>query len=341
MEIQKAFEATIGSGAGGRFGEAGFAEAQYGAASKVWAKINANKATKLSQSAGQWVEGGVRLGMAMDTIAKGGSVHEALERISRIHFDYGQISKMDEKARMLIPFWTFYSRNLPLQIEQMWLKPKAYSQFQSIMSAAPPDAEYTPEYWDSPGNWNTGAQTGKGLVYGNLDLPFTRSAQQIKDVTDALQLQPKGLLSQINPLLAAPAELLTNSDFYTGQQYDRQDPNDYSKVSGPLGIPINLAAKVLAQQDQAGRTYEPFTNAIMSILPMLDRTQRLGGPILDTGKETSEPAAVSWARFAGAPVRVLTPAMQENERKRRFYDQKDQMKMRLAIQAYLANNKAS
>jgi hypothetical protein len=341
MEVQQAFAATIGSGAGGRFGEAGFAEAQYGAASKAWAKINANKATKLSQSAGQWVEGGVRLGMALDTIAKGGSVSEALERISRIHFDYGQISKMDEKARMLIPFWTFYSRNLPLQIEQMWLKPKAYSQFQSVMSAAPPDAEYTPEYWDNPGNWNTGATTSKGIVYGNLDLPFTRSSQQIKDITDLLQLQPKGLLAQVNPLLAAPGELMTNSDFYTGQQYDRQDPNDYSNVSGPLGVPINLAAKIFQQQDQAGRTYEPFTNALLSVLPMVDRTSRLAPGLLDTGKETSEPGAVSWARFAGAPVRLLTPPMQENERRRRFYNQKDEMKMRLAIQAYLANNQAS
>ena len=341
MEVQQAFEATIGSGAGGRFGEAGFAETQYGTGSKVWAKINANKLTKASQSAGQWVEGGVRLGMALDTIRKGGTISEALERISRIHFDYGQISKMDAKARMFIPFWTFYSRNLPLQIEQMWLRPRAYSQFQSVMAAAPPDAEYTPEYWDNPGNWNTGAKGDKGLLYGNLDLPFTRSAQQIKDITDAIQLQPKGLLAQVNPLMAAPAELMTNSDFYTGQQYDRQNPNDYSKVSGPLGIPLNLAAKVFQQQDAAGRTYEPFTNAIMSILPMLDRTQRLGGPILDTGKETSEPAAMSWARFMGAPLRLLTPEMQDNEKRRRFYDQRDQVRMQQAIQAYLANQQAS
>jgi hypothetical protein len=341
MKIQQAFEATIGSGAGGRFGEAGFAEAQYGAKSKVWAKINANKATKLSQAAGQWVEGGVRLGMAMDTIGRGGSVGEALERISRIHFDYGQISKMDSIARMAIPFWTFYSRNLPLQIEQMWLRPRAYSQFQSVMAAAPPDAEYTPEYWENPGNWNTGAVTKDGPLYGNLDLPFTRSTQQIQDVTDAIQLKPKGLLSQLNPLLASPAELFTNSDFFTGQQFDRKDPGDYEEVSGPLGIPINALAKVFGQQDQAGRTYQPFTNMLQSVFPMVDRTARLAPNVLDTGKSQTEPQWASWARFAGVPIRVLTPEAQQNEKRRRFYDQKDQLKMQRAIQAYLANNQAS
>lgn len=339
-EVRQAFEAVVGSGAGGRFGETGFAEAE-NLGRKTWNKLNSNAATKLSQHAGQWVEGGVRMGMALDTVRNGGTVSDALERISRVHFDYSQISKFDAKARQFIPFWTYYSRNLPLQIQMMWTQPRAYSQFQSVMSAAPPKDEYTPDYWNVPGNWNTGNKVPGGELYGNLDLPFTRSSQQIQDVADLLKLQPKGLMAQLNPLIASPAEFLTNSDFFTGQQFDRQNPKDYNKVSGPLGVPINMLAKLTGQQDAAGRTYEPFTNAIQSVFPMIDRSAKLTPAVLDTGSSGKEPPWAARARFLGLPIRVLTQQAKDAERARRYYDQKDQFAMQRAIQQYLAQQQAN
>ncbi|NDH29082.1 MAG: hypothetical protein EBX72_01110, partial [Betaproteobacteria bacterium] len=40
--------------------------------------------------------------------------------------DYADLSKADKVIKKIIPFWTFMSRNTPLQLELMWTNPRAY-----------------------------------------------------------------------------------------------------------------------------------------------------------------------------------------------------------------------
>src|SRR4030095_7013450 len=77
-EIARAFSAAFGSGAGGRFTEAGFAGGER--ASNIERLMN-NRLTRLSQRAGERVEGSVRLGMALDSVRRGDSVESAGNRI--------------------------------------------------------------------------------------------------------------------------------------------------------------------------------------------------------------------------------------------------------------------
>ena len=71
--------------------------------------------------------------MALDTIESRRHRASAYDRLARIHFDYAAVSKFDEKAKKLIPFWTFMSRNLPMQISEMWTKPKVYAWYNSFV----------------------------------------------------------------------------------------------------------------------------------------------------------------------------------------------------------------
>jgi hypothetical protein len=330
--VQAAFEATFGSGAGGRFEEAGFAGKGY-EKKGVYQRASSNWATRLSQRAGQRVEGSVRLGMALDSIDRGDTVRDALSRISRVHFDYGQISNFDRQMKQFVPFWTFMSRNLPLQISQMYTKPGAYSIYDSAVrnfSSAP--EPFTPNYWLQQGAWNTGAKLPENLplggaqglpVYINPDFGVQRYGQDLAAVSQALGGNLGPLASQLNPAITSIPEYTGKTDYFTGRQYG---PTDYSKVSGPLGIPVNVLAGIFGQKNAAGEVSENFQNFMRSWNPVSERTARLAPQFSGGNKEDRKRQLESWLRFGGAPVRFLTPKQQESEAFRRYYDALDAQK---------------
>src|SRR5690606_35962005 len=123
-EERQALDAVFASGAGGAWETA---ETGLAGVERVWGAVGNNPLTRASRRAGEVVEGVVRAGAALDAIRKGLSFDEAVQRVTRLHFNYGNVSKLDRSMKMVIPFWTFMSRNLPLQLQQMAMRPAAYS----------------------------------------------------------------------------------------------------------------------------------------------------------------------------------------------------------------------
>jgi hypothetical protein len=332
---QEAFSAAFGSGAGGRFTESGVAEASD---NRIMNAVMSNRATRWSQRQGERVEGGVRLGMALDTLAKGGTVDDALQRITRIHFDYGQVSALDERAKRLIPFWTYMSRNLPMQTTQMWTKPKLYARYEDVVNNFSTDAEeYTPAYWLKAGAFNTGTHVpdvpgmggAQGLpVYLQPDLGFTRLGSDLQDMEDFLSLErPGAMLSNVNPWLTAPIEFATKKDIFTGREFG---PSDYTEVGGTM-TPVKWLAQALGQTNEAGQVSENFLNAIRAVNPTMDRTARIAPQITGGDDEAKRRQLESIARFLGAPVRTLTPQQQQSEYFRQYYDRQEEMARQLAM----------
>ena len=335
--LQEAFEVTFASGAGGRYTEAGVAEAT---GSPAYNALAANRVVRGGQRLGERVEGSVRLAMAMDSLQRGEDAASALQRITRVHFDYAQVSKMDESMKRLIPFWTFMSRNLPLQVTQMWTKPKTYAHYQSLVrnfSTAP--EEYTPEYWSDQGAWNTGGTLGGLPMYMQPDLGFTRLEGDVKNIEDALSLeQPTAILSQFNPLLTAPAELLTKQDFYTGQRFGEED---YSDVGGPIGAGIKALATVTGQTNEIGQVSDNFYNFMRSWNPLLDRaTRMLPGATGATGTGNQDRLLESYLRFLGMPVRQLSPTQQDNQYFSEVFEGRDEVSRQRAMQRALLERQA-
>lgn len=326
QHVKDAFAAVEASGAGGRFTEAGFAGT--GTDRRSWSdRLASNKVTRLSQRAGERVEGSVRLGMALDSTRSGETVNETMSRISRVHFDYSQLSSFDQNMKRLVPFWTFMSRNLPLQISQMYTKPGLYAAYDSMTrNLAAPNEPFTPEYWTRGGAFNTGTTVpnipglggAQGLpIYLNPDIGLQRAEAQIEEVGNALGGDWGGLASELNPGITAPIEWQTNHNFFTGQQYG---PTDYSKVSGPLGIPTNVLARALGQTNDAGEVSESFQNFLRALNPVQERTARLLPQGGGGNEEDKRRQLESWLRFGGAPVRFLTPKQQQSEAYRRYFD---------------------
>ena len=334
-----AFKAAFASGTGGRFTESGFADATR-VSGKVQERIFDNKVTRFSQRVGQdWVEGPVRLGMALDTTLNGGDVGAALQRVSRIHFDYSQVSQFDEKAKRVIPFWTFMSRNLPMQITMMWTKPRLYAQYNSFVRNFTGEPEPgTPEYFDKVGAFRFGdAKLGGMPLFLQPGFAHLDTDENMQKFTDILSGENVGrAFTDVNPIFTAPVEYATGRDLFTGREFE---DTDLVPAEGIINTPLGQIARLLGltKEGASGQVMVPekFLSLANSINPLSDRTSRVL-PSLATGNAGSYEGrqVESIARLLGAPVRQLSPQQQQSTTRGEFFDNQD----KLALQRMLAQN---
>lgn len=346
-----AFEAVFASGAGGQFAERGVSELREGRA-KFTEMLFSNPLTRGNVRLGQdWVEGPVRLALGLDSTAPrqlGGramNTSQALDRITRIHFDYSQVSAFDEKMKRIVPFWTFMSRNVPLQFTQMWTKPRTYLHFQSFarnFSVEPP--EFMPEYLKQQGVFDTGLRTPEWMskipligppagmpIAAAADLPHLRLQEDLRRTAQALSGENTGqILSDVNPFFTAPFEYAMGSDFYTGKKYG---PTDVSKAKG-LGIPLAmLLSPVGGGEKGPGGWYldDKTMNLLRSLNPVLERTARLVPGALAESKGGQDRQLESYLRFLGAPMRMISDQQMRSEQARRYYNALDEARHAQAV----------
>ena len=77
------------------------------------------------------VEDSVRMTTFMGALHRGLGPEEAAARASHIHFDYGDLTPVEKGLmRRLMPFYTFSSRNIPLQAKGILMHPGKYAAVQ-------------------------------------------------------------------------------------------------------------------------------------------------------------------------------------------------------------------
>ena len=308
-EIGQAFMATMGSGAGGQFLEMGV-----GPSIRPQSKAFNNTFTRKSKIVGEWVEGPVRLAAALDSVlGQGHDVHSALSRITRLHFDYSQVSKFDEKMKLLVPFWTFASRNLPLQVSQMWLNPRVYQQYNSLVRNIRDENDpYVPDYWLDQGAFTMGGSIGGDPLYLAPDLQHTRIQEQVQNFQD-----PSKLLSELNPLIRVPLEtMVTKRKLYTGQQFSGTDePAD--RELAPF-IPLLGLLGQLSPNPQGGRQLasEESAYALRSLIPPMQQISRLFPSPED--EFNAGRVQQTMLRYLGIPAYQLNQQSIQSEKRRRM-----------------------
>jgi hypothetical protein len=334
QEVQDAFKAVFGSGAGGRYTEAGFARSTSSGRRRQTA-FN-NPATRLSQRVGQdWIEGPARLAMALHSIRQGDDVQAAMRRITRIHFDYSQVSEFDEKAKRLIPFWTFMSRNIPMQITEMWSRPQTYAWFNSFMRNIEGDpVEGTPEYFEQLGATPFANLTVAGMpLFLQPDLGHRRVETDISDLENMLSggnlSRP---LTNLNPFITAVPEYIGQRDLYTGREYEDTDLRKLGPIE-KLSQPVLQALGLLkTAPDGTQLVEERLPNMLQALNPLYARSASLM-PNLTTGAgDDTARRTEAWARTAlGLPLRTLSPQQQQNTQRSDFYRRRDDMAMQRAM----------
>ena len=291
-------DAVYASGAGGRFSAAELAQR---AAGKKASRVTENWITKRSQNVGERVEGAVRAGLALHALNEGDDTMSAIMRIKRVHFDYSDVNETDAAIRRYIPFWTFMSRNLPLQVQQMWLKPRTYAQYNSLQRNFQMDdagSQYMPDWMQAQGAFMLGPGTAVAP-----DIGATQLQEQLEMFTN-----PKRLMSAANPLLKVPAQLLTNQDFYYGNPYKE---NDF-QVMGPdtswlgslltgTGLTENTPQGVVAERRHLDSLYD--------LVPMLAQINRLG--TTTPNREGTELQAA--LNYLGVPLKFIKPTAEREQ----------------------------
>ena len=218
----EAIEAALGSG----MGSVGRAEMGTGATTRGGSSYNwllDNALTRFNrETVGEWVEGPVRIAMALNVVKAGGSGQDALRKISRFQFDYSQLSTFDQRMKQFVPFWTFTSRSVPLQLQEAWLQPGKYSAVDRILdrSSSNEDFEGMPDWMKSAG----GIAIGDGVGF-LPDLPHL-------DLGEMFTENPTKLLSNLNPIGRVPAEImLDHQSFQNRPFYDDESKLKYALLN--------------------------------------------------------------------------------------------------------------
>jgi hypothetical protein len=316
-EVQRALQAVFGSGAAGVFTDVSNSERGH---------ILNNRFTRWNQRRGANVEGSLRLGMALDSVSRGHSLGQAMDRIARYHFDYSSLSSLDRQARKLIPFWTFISRNIPLQIESMWARPRTYLQYQSFVrnfgEAADP---LTPDYWLSQGAFTMDPNAAKedSPWYLAPDLPFLRVAEPFMAAAQGDLGRAIGGSVNINPAIAAPLEAFAfGRKLYSGADI-KNEYNEPSAAMAPLMKLLSIIPGATAEGGASGHQLlnDRWAHILRSTIPTLNLVERL----TDTHGVRAGRQDETWYRALGAPVLQLTPELRQSTQRTNYYDARDEM----------------
>jgi hypothetical protein len=305
--------------------------------------LNDNPATRASRFAGERIEHFHRGSVAYDTLKKGGSMETAIDKVYQFHFDYGDLSHFESKyMRRLVPFWTWTSRNMPLQLEMALTQPKMYQRFRAVQQSLeqgstqdPLDPEWLTK---SPTNINMSGfdkmELGPFSIGGEgsyllPDLPF----QDVGEKTTQLSQQgPTALLMDAAPIIKTPLETTFGRQLFSGAPLTNEltpIPNTWSFL-----VPIIRGAtgdSVISKNPNTGDWMISNKDAykIEQALPLLARFRRLA----PSEQKYQDRADASWLSFLGFGTRQVT----ENDRKNSAYGRLDDLQTlrdRLKDQGY-------
>lgn len=295
-------------------------------ADDILAPILSAKGNRMMQMPGikQWskanegVEVGARFSLALSSLKRGMDLDAALNQVSRYHFDYTNLSSLDEFMRSWIPFWTFASRNIPLQIVNQVARPSMYRRYQALQNnfGISEDDKTIYPAWLRERNPLQFPGMAPGSVI-NPDLPFIDMQEQMRMFSD-----PMRLLSQANPLVKLPIELAGGRQLYQNIPFKEEKAD----VRGPLDWPAFIAGLVSGgagrRPDGSFYTTQKASYAVPAMLPSLAQLQRML-PQLGGKESYQDRQSSSFASFVGLPYRKVTEGEQFNELLRRQFAIKD------------------
>ena len=279
--------------------------------------------TKANESA----EIAARMSLALSSLNRGLDFDATTAQIARYHFDYTDLSKLDEFAKQFIPFWIFATRNIPLQISNQIARPSMYRAYESAQRNFPTDEDLVLPPWLA--NRNPLGFGGGSVI--NPDLPQVDMADQLRMLSD-----PQRLASQLNPLIKLPIELMGDRQLATDTPF-RNKPQE---IRGPLDYPAALAGLLFGQTERNASgdlvTSSKAAYAIPNLLPTLATLQRLvpqlGGKEAYVDRQSS-----SWLGTLGVPWRGVSPQEQANTLTSRQFALKDYLS-KLTQLGYLQPN---
>jgi hypothetical protein len=340
--MQDAFDAAASTGFGVNVAEVGRAATIEGRNLNPFSSEFA--LTSRVRQGSQWAEELMRGSHAWDVLRKGGTKDSAVARIQKFHFNYEDIGAFDRVAKKVIPFWTFWSRNLPMQA-QMWVRsPQKINQ--SIINArrnmemlSSPD-ETKPEWFDTMGLMRTPLETDDGgHWYGGLDLPTMRLPDDIDRLVN-LKDNPLGPLADAAPWFKLPAEMAFNKNSFYNTEF-KNLPYEYASDGSlrfrsapvPLDLPVvrNLAALLpgIDLQNDGTLTITDKAEHVLDQVPAM-RYQNI---IVPEDRDESAQAGRAVSALFGVQFRPNTKEAQQRQAYYESLDEREQARVDAIIRS--------
>ena len=282
------------------------------------------------------------------------AVRVAQDHVEQFHFNYRDISEFDRAAKRVVPFWTFFSRNMALQ-SMVWAKTpqklnRSYFNLKRNLELQSDEEAVVPGWFEELGAIRTpfGEPDG-GKVYFTPDLPslrFREDVQKISGFDDDGGFDPLRLATDTTPFLKVPLEMMQNRELFTGGEFKNRltdydgDGNQVLRSAPHLmQLPFIKQGADLIFGDNAEIVdgelvwQDNVESAVEDFFPLLGRSERL----VPNSPKFSEPDRhlQSILSFAGVPTRVNTERNIQGELFARQRAQEDEQR-RLALQAQLA-----
>jgi hypothetical protein len=267
----------------------------------------APKGTKKSKEFGKWIENHSRFMLAWDGVSQGLDANSASARVRKYLIDYTDVSTADQYMRQIVPFWMWTSRNLPMQLGNMWLNPKAYAIYNNIKRniSADEEGDVIPQWMTEIGAFKLPFGNN---VYATADFGFNRVGQQIQELSD-----PTRFLANVNPLLRVPVELMGGRQLYSNRQFSDK-PVEVEGGAGALLQPFLAAAGYGESRDGKNFVDDKAFYALRNLIPFLGTAERLT-PSIDTYQQRGYVNPL--LGFLGVPGRQVKEQEMLSELKRR------------------------
>lgn len=265
-------------------------------------------ATERSHAMGDGIEELLRTTLAWHSWNEGLGMGEIMSKVHQFHFDYSDLSKLEtEWIRRVVPFWTWTSRNMPLQLQATWTDPSAYAKFRSLKRNLEGDNEtdplFHPSYLrDTLSNIRIGEND-----YLGIDLPFAEVDENLVNVQNN---GPIGLLGSTSPLVKLPIERMFGVQSFTGAPLTgdlKPVPSAWRGWLVPLLTPLGAIER--------GPNGEPLMRqrdiyTAEQLLPQLGRARRL---MPGDEKAMADRRTASLLSFFGIFNRKVTDDLKGNE----------------------------
>lgn len=299
---------------------------QYQEIANAATRISERGLFRVSRNAGMNVEGAVRMGQALDAVlpvelgGKGLGFDQAVGRIEKFHFNYSKLSNLDEQARAFVPFWIFMSRNLPLQLEQMWLSPRTYAMYNSLarnLNAGDED-DIVPEWIKEGGGFKL---PFGGNLYAVPDIGYTQVQRDLEMLKNPVRVG-----QNLNPLLKTALE------YWAGRQFYQDIPlssekfvplQGASRAAEPVLALANLFGLGEGVQSSGGQRLATQKDlyAALSLIPGLQEIDRY---LLPSTERAQERQGLNIFNFlTGAPITTVGERQIEAEKLRRRFAEED------------------
>lgn len=270
-----------------------------------------NKLTQASRKLGNRVEGSAHFMLAFDSAMKGMDFYSSFNRTKRFLFDYSATSALDDSVKNIIPFWTWMSRNLPLQITNQWHNPKPYAIYKHFAdNFGVRKDEIVPQWMRDQGALSLG-----GGNYLTPDMPHLKAQEMISQLSS-----PKKMLSYVNPLMRVPLELAGGTKFFNDSKFS----DSYTVLEGKWApfIPL-LAAMGQVETNSKGQyvTSSKSIYGLTSLIPTLGQGERIF-----PSSDISGGDGYGFQRYLGMPIRGVDAKAKDNV-------MKQQLNQLLAMQA--------